>query len=421
MKTLEKLKWSTTKRCVKDLLPYEKNPRRLTPEQSAQLQASIEKFGLAEIPAIDTDGRIVAGHQRVATLKLLGRQDETIDVRIPNRKLTTDEFTEYNLRSNKNVGEWDQDMLGQIEEDILVSVGFGPADLDDICKLEAGAADPDEVPPAPATPKAKLGEIYQLGEHRLMCGDSTNPENLRALLRAPAPAGGDLPCSADLVFTDPPYNVNYSGTGKHTKTTIKNDALSAEDFQAFIEPVFKNMATALKPGGVYYICSGWSSYPVFHQALTAAGLYRSGVIIWEKDNASMGWNDFRYKHEWILTGKNKKGEKAVSIMYGWKEGPHYFRDTRDEYDVWRVPRKHAGNYVHPTEKPVYLIEKALANSTKRGDHVLDLFGGSGSTLIACERLKRRAFVMEYDPKFVDVILTRWETFTGQKAKKVSHG
>lgn len=413
MKTLERLKWTTTKRRVKDLLPYEKNPRRLTPEQAAQLRASLEKFNLAEIPAIDTDGRIVAGHQRVAMLKLLGRENETIDVRIPNRKLTPEEFTEYNLRSNKNTGEWDQDLLAQVEEDILVSVGFAPNELDDICEKEEGASDPDLVPPAPKVPKAKPGDIYEMGDHRLMCGDSTSPDNLLALLGKST--------RADLVFTDPPYNVNYSGTGKRTKAGIKNDALSAEDFQAFIEPVFRNMAAVLKAGGVYYICSGWSSYPIFHQALQGAGLYRSGVIIWEKDNASLGWNDFRYKHEWILTGKNKEGAKAASILYGWKDGAHYFRDSRDEYDVWRIPRKHAGDYVHPTEKPVYLVEKALANSTRRGELVLDMFGGSGSTLIACERLKRRACLMEFDPKYVDVAIARWELFTGRKAKKVGHG
>ncbi len=410
MKAGNNLKWKTERRKVDQLLPYDKNPRTITPEQADQLRASLEKFDLAEIPAIDTDGRIVAGHQRVAMLKILGRGAEVIDVRVPNRKLTASEFKEYNLRSNKTTAGWDQDLLGHIEEDILVAVGFSPNELDDICKLEGGSKDPDEVPEAPAKPKAKLGDIYELGEHRLMCGDSTSPADLAALMTI----GGGA-AVADLVFTDPPYNVNYSGTGKKTKTGIKNDNLDAESFRTFSEAVFQNMAAALKPGGVYYVCSGWSSYPVFHQALIAAGLYRSGVIIWEKDNAALGWNDFRYKHEWILTGKNKKGEKAVSILYGWKDGPHYFRDTRDEYDVWRVPRKHAGNYVHPTEKPVYLIEKALANSTKRGENVLDLFGGSGSTLIACERMSRRAFLMEFDPKFVDVILERWETFTGKKA------
>lgn len=180
------------------------------------------------------------------------------------------------------------------------------------------------------------------------------------------------------------------------------------------------MVMVMKPGGVFYICSGWSSYPAFNTALIENGLYRAGVIIWVKNNASYGWNDFRYKHEWIIVGKKKREKvKAVSILYGWKKGSHYFRDTRDEYDVWEVPRKHSANYSHPTEKPIWLIEKALANSSERFSNILDICGGSGSTLIACERLSRKAYVMENDPHYVDVIIKRWEKYTGKKATKLA--
>jgi DNA modification methylase len=219
-----------------------------------------------------------------------------------------------------------------------------------------------------------------------------------------------------MLFSDPPYNVDYAGTGENTSEGIANDNLSKEDFDKFINQSFANIYEALKVGAVFYVCSGWSSYPTFNEKLIENGFYRAGVIIWVKNNAAMGWNDFRYKHEWILVGKKKEYRvKAVSILYGWKKGSHYFRDTRDEYDVWEVPREHSKEYKHPTQKPVWLIEKALANSSERGGIVLDPFGGSGSTLIACERLKRKAFLMEYDPKYVDVIIERWEKFTNRKA------
>ncbi len=244
-----------------------------------------------------------------------------------------------------------------------------------------------------------------------MCGDSTDRHHIATLF-------GEE--KMEMVFTDPPYNVNYSGRGENTSNVIENDNLTVEIFQKFISKVFENMYAIMAPGAVYYICSGWSLFATFDTELIAQGFYRAGVIIWKKDVASMGWNDFRYKHEWILVGKKKETRiKAVPILYGWKDGSHFFRDTRDEVDVWEVPRKSAVDYKHPTEKPVWLIEKALANSSQRHGNVADLFGGSGSTLIACQRLNRKCFTMEYDPKYIDVIIARWERFTGQRAQKVN--
>lgn len=407
---MKKLKWHNETRKVSDLVPYERNPRRITESQRKHLQESLEKFGLVEVPAINTDNKIIAGHQRIKILALLGRQDEEIDVRVPNRTLTPAEFEEYCIRSNKNKGEWDTELLSKLDEELLLSIGFEPKELDDIFDLEKGKKDPDEVPEAPVKPKSSLGDIYMLGDHMLMCGDSTKKDDIRKLI------GKNV---IDMVFTDPPYNVNYSGKGKNTSNGIKNDSLDPELFKEFISKVFNNMREIMKEGAVYYICSGWSSYPVFYENLIKEGFYRAGVIIWVKDNAGLGWNDFRYKHEWILVGKKRsKKVPGIPILYGWKDGPHYFRDTRDECDVWEVPRKNLGDYKHPTEKPVWLVEKALANSSERYQNVLDLFGGSGSTLIACERLKRKCFIIEYDARYVDVIIQRWEEYTGRKAEKV---
>jgi len=169
------------------------------------------------------------------------------------------------------------------------------------------------------------------------------------------------------------------------------------------------------------VCSGWSSYPSFHKCIQNAGLYFSGVIIWVKDNASYGWNDYRYKHEWIAKGKKVTKSKAVSVLYGWKEGTHYFRDTRDEYDVWDMPRKASSQYVHPTEKPEWIIMKAIKNSSFVNDVVADLFGGSGSTLMAAHKTGRIGYTMELDEKYCQVILERWDRYTKQEAIRESDG
>lgn len=169
------------------------------------------------------------------------------------------------------------------------------------------------------------------------------------------------------------------------------------------------------------MCSGWSSYPSFYKCIQKAGLYFSGVIIWVKDNASYGWNDYRYKHEWIGKGKKVVKSKAVSVLYGWKEGTHYFRDTRDEYDVWDMPRKASSKYVHPTEKPEWIIMKAVKNSSLVNDIVADLFGGSGSTLMACQKTGRISYSMELDAKYCQVILERWSRYTKQDPIRESDG
>ena len=399
---------------LKDLTLAEYNPRTASDKDRQDLSISLDRFSLADPIIINRNNRVIGGHFRLNVLRERGIQE--VDVRVPNRLLALEEEKELNLRLNKNTGAWDFGSLGNFNEEVLLDVGFNVSELDNIFDLEIGKTDKDDTPDAPEAPISKLGDVYKLGDHRIMCGDSTDQKHLEALLSE----NGQV-LKADLIFTDPPYNVNYSGKGENTSDVIENDNLSPEAFNTFISKAFEGMYQNLREGGIFYICSGWSSYPVFYENLIKAGLHRAGVIIWVKNNAAVGWNDYRYKHEWILVGKRKKSRMhGVSIMYGWKKGEaHYFRSTRDEYDVWEVPREHAGNYKHPTQKPVWLIEKAIANSSERGQIVLDPFGGSGSTLIAAERLKRRAFLCEYDAKYVDVIIARWENFTGKKAEKLN--
>jgi DNA modification methylase len=215
------------------------------------------------------------------------------------------------------------------------------------------------------------------------------------------------PIKADLIFCDPPYNVDYHGE-KHGG--ILNDAMSADAFIAFSECFMARMAAATKEGGSFYICSGYSSYPPFLYALKKAGMTYSGPIIWIKDNPSMGWQDYKKKHEMILKAKKEK-RRATPIMYGWNGGRHYFLEDRFEADVWEIKRRPGSTMLHPTQKPLAMICRAIRNSSRAGEIVLDPFGGSGSTLIAAEREGRKARVIELDPKYVDVIIRRYAAFT----------
>ena len=410
-KAASSIAWHNEKRKVKDLIPFPGNPRTANQKEAADLDASLQQFDLADPLVINIDNTVIGGNFRLSRLRISGREE--VDVRVPSRTLNAVEALALNLRLNKNGGRFDYELLSNINEELLLNVGFTPTELDDIFDLDPPEKDEEHVPEEAKEAISKVGDIYQLGEHRLMCGDSTDPDHLKALL-------GET--KLKMIFTDPPYNVNYEGHGEKTSNTIKNDHLDPAAFQGFIERAFETMGEVMAEGAVYYICSGWSSYPVFHQALIKNGLYRAGVIIWSKNSPSFGWPDFRHKHEWIIVGKKKRPPIfAVSIMYGWKKGPHFFRDTRDEYDVWEIPKTAASKYVHPTEKPVWLVEKALANSSQRFDPVGDFFCGGGSTLIACERLKRKAFLMELDPIYVDVTVRRWEEYTGMAAKRLTNG
>lgn len=408
METSQKIQWTRQKRKIGELNPADYNPRVLTSKQAQDLQQSLSKFQLVDPIIINADNKIIGGHQRYFILKQSGQED--VDVRVPDRLLDQEEERELNLRLNKNTGQFDFDKLADFDEEMLMGVGFEANELDDIFDIEPAEDQQPEEPPA--QPWVKRGDIFKLGDHLLMCGDATDPADIARLF-------GEE--KADILFTDPPYNVDYAGRGENTSNGIKNDDLDPEDFKRFINKAFEQMHTIMRPGAVYYICSGWSSFAAFETALLENAFYRAGVIIWQKESAGMGWNDYRYKHEWILVGKRKENRvKALAMLYGWrKDGPHYFRGTHDEVDVWEVPRKKTGSYKHPTEKPVWLIEKALANSSQRGWIVADLFGGSGATLIAAERLSRRARIMELDPRYVQVQLERWTRYTGETAEKLN--
>ena len=392
------------------LIPYARNSRTHSEAQVAQIAASIKEFGFTNPVLIDETGSIIAGHGRVMAARKLAIAD------VPSIRLThlTDaQKKAYVIADNKlalNAG-WDDEMLA-VELTDLKDMGFD-LDLtgfstDEIEALLAptgteGLTDEDAVPEVPEAPVTVLGDVWILGKHRVMCGDSTSIEQAEQLM-----AG----TNADLVFTDPPYNVAYSGRGQNNLGTIKNDDMSAADFEQFCRDLFATYHAVMKPLACIYVChpDSQSAPKLAFEKTFAEQFKKSSTIIWMKQSAGMGWQDYRAQHE--------------PILYGWKDGgkgKHFFSGDRTKTTVWKIGRDAQTTYKHPTQKPVALPEEAINNSSKGQDIVLDLFGGSGSTLIACEKTGRVSRNMELDPKYCDVIVQRWQEFTGQTATLESNG
>ena len=323
--------------------------------------------------------------------------------------LTEEQKEDYVLSANTTTMSkgFVEEKLKLFDKNTLETAGFQSKQIDSLFALEEDTEDDfnaDKEAENIKSPKTKQGDIYILGEHRLMCGDSTDKDQVAKLLDGQ---------KADMVFSDPPYNVDYKGR-KHGG--IMNDNMEEDNFILFCEDFIAAMEANLKQGGVYYLCSGFSSYTPFVYALHKANLTVSGPIVWVKNQATLGWQDYRHKFELVIKAKNTKKKKAEYVLYGWKNGKHYFSGDRDEADVWEFARRAGNTMVHPTQKPIPLVNKAIKMSSKRGEKVLDLFGGSGSTLISAERTNRKAYLMELDSKYCDVIVKRWELVTGQKAK-----
>lgn len=414
----------TETRKVSDLLPYDLNPRKISADQMDQLKRSLEKFGLVELPAIDLDNRIIAGHQRIKALQLIGRGEEIIEVRIPNRKLTEAEFQEYNLRSNLNVGDWEYHLLSNFDEDLLKAIGFNATQIDRIFDLNTKDDEFDAEKEAAniTVPTSQRGDVYQLGNHLLMCGDATLEADVSKLIN------DDL---ADLVFTDPPYMVDYKSPGGLTYDSTKfggtggkifNDNLSDEEALQFYIDVLNNLYKFSKDYTPIYWWFANKNNLINRLAFDQTHWFMSQIIIWLKNS--------------MIFSKGQDFHRCYEpCMFGWKKGKKHFKNREianykdvfgtmdfDEFqhylDVWFQKRDTTTEYMHPTQKPIKLAERALHKSSKPDDIVVDLFGGSGSTLMACEQMHRKARIMELDPKYVDVIILRWERFTGNKAVKI---
>jgi DNA (cytosine-5-)-methyltransferase len=443
----------TEKRKLNELVAADYNPRKaLTPEDSEyqKIKRSIEEFGYVDPIIINEDGTIIGGHQRCTVLKDLGYEE--VDVVVVS--LDKQREKALNIALNKITGEWDELKL----KDLLLDLDLGDYDIsltgfeqEDLAELvdnlavEPEAMDDDfdgeAVLEDIVEPKTKLGDVWKLGRHRLMCGDSISQEDVATLMK------GEM---ADLIITDPPYNVNYGDKadmldtylqkGHRNNSRIKNDNMDNESFYSFMLQIYQSAYEFMRDGAAIYVFHAESTGHIFRQAFLDAGLKLAQCLIWEKNAFVLGRQDYQWRHE--------------PCLYGWKEGAaHYFINDRtqdtvileDDVDFEAMKKadliayiedmhrkykdqtsviyenKPTRNDIHPTMKPVTLIGRLMSNSSKSGWNVLDLFGGSGSTLMAAEQLGRTAFLMELDEKFCDVIVKRWEEYTGQSAIRISGG
>lgn len=379
---------------IKTIKPYDKNPRKNN-EAVAATANSIKEFGWQQPIVVDKDGVIIAGHTRLKAAKKLGLK--TVPVKVAE-DLTDEQARAYRLADNKTgeLAEWDSELLS-LELDGITDIdmsefGFNLAD-----EKEPNEVVEDEAPEVDEEhePICQLGDIWQLGEHRLMCGDSTDKITIEKLLE------GNFG-KIDIVLTDPPYNVAYKGKTKD-ELEIENDAMEQEEFEGFLSSSFEIINETLKKGGAFYIWHASRSQREFENALNNVGLQVRQQLIWVKNSMVLGRQDYQWRHE--------------PCFYGWKEGTHDWYSDRKQTTVLEFDRPTA-NKEHPTMKPISLIAYQIKNSTKKGDIVFDGFGGSGSTLIACEKTGRKCYTCEIDPKYCDVIIKRWENLTGQKAVKL---
>jgi DNA modification methylase len=425
------LQWHTEQRRVIDLVPYGFNPRKLTDERKQKLIASLTRFNLAEIPAINTDNTIIAGHQRIKVLMELGRSEDTIDVRVPSRLLSEKELKEYNLSSNVQYGMWDIDVLEEIFCDIdLGAIGITPEELKSLRQAEQLNINEDEsdvdvtIPLEPVTINGDIYKLVSLSKgisHRLLCGDfKTDTDKLM---------NGAV---ADIVFTDPPYNVKIdkilnAGKIKHEEFAEASGEMSEGEFVQFLRTMFETLANHSKNGSIHYVCMDWRH--VFEitcaQRLLAGGIKyelknicaeniikskkkhdyeQKDLCVWNKDNAGMGVF-YRSKHELIFVFKHGKEKHTNNFEFG--------SNGRYRTNVWDYPsansfaKKDNDAKNHPTPKPLDMVADALIDCSNKGEMVLDLFLGSGTTLIAAEKTARCCYATEIAPCFCDLSIRRW--------------
>ena len=423
---MAKLTWRTETRRVKDLLPFKQNPRKMSSKQIDDLTKSLKKFDLVEIPAIDTQDRILAGHQRCAVLQLIGRGEDIIDVRVPSRALTDSEYKQYLITSNKVHGDWDEEILSEyFETDLLLESGFDKDEITDIftdvLETEDDGFDVEKELKKIKKPKSKLGDLYQLGPHRLLCGDSTVLESADKVV-------GDA--KIDMVYNDPIYNIslsyekgiggtkNYGGSAKDTR--------SPEEYETFLHKTIENaLVVSKKDAHIFYYCDE-TYVPLIAKIYATLGIDFKRICIWLKGVAnptpqvafSKVYEPCVYgvRGKPYLSPNHQNFDEVLNRDIG--TGNAMIESVMEMFNVWAVQRLSGKQYEHPTQKPVTLHDKPIRRCTKVGDNILSLFGGSGGELLAAHQLKRTCYMVEMDPVFVDLIIKRFETYTGLKVRKV---
>lgn len=389
---------------IEKLIPYARNSRTHSPEQIDQIVASIKEWGWTTPILVDEQGGIIAGHGRTLAAQRLRMPQVPVMVAHGWSEAKKRAYVIADNRIALNAG-WDNEMLALEFKDLMEQgfdvelTGFSQDEIDALMpeQLEEGLTDPDDAPEAPANPVTVQGDVWVMGNHRLLCGDSTSIADLERL------CAGQM---VDMWLTDPPYNVAYEG-GTKEKLTIKNDSMGDTQFREFLRDAYTAANAVMKAGAVFYIWHADSEGYNFRGAAKDAGWTVRQCLIWKKSSLVLGRQDYQWQHE--------------PCLYGWKEGAsHLWASDRKQTTILEFD-KPARNGEHPTMKPVALFEYQLLNNTKGGDIVLDSFGGSGTTLIAAEKNGRVARLMELDPKYCDVIVTRWQAFTGKHAHLESDG
>lgn len=412
------------------ITPYNKNAKKHDKKQVSNIAESIKQYGWTQPVVLDKDNIIVIGHGRFFAAKML-KLKEVPCVYVDS--LTPEQVKALRIADNKlNESPWDLQLLA--EE--IDGLDFGNIELDfsELAVEPKTVREDDYEPDPPKEPKAVLGDVYQLGRHRLMCGDSTILSDVEKLM------GGE---KADMLLTDPPYNVAL-GTGgmyqsddghagnhevKDNGAFLMNDDLPDDEFRTFLTDAFSNAVMVMKKGAAFHIWHADTQRLAFEYAANQAGLSIRQCLIWVKDHFTLSRQDFQWQHEPCLYGETmlpfgqtdeyEVGDEHETCVYGWVEGAgHYWFKNRKQTTVLYFDRPKVSKE-HPTMKPVMLFDYEMKCNTLPGENVLDLFGGSGTTIIAAEQNGRNAFVMEYDPKFCDVIIDRWQSFTGQTAKLIS--
>lgn len=416
----KKLEWRTERRKIKDLIPYKDNPRTLSKTQLEGLKRSLKKFNLAELPAINTDGAIVAGNQRILALSLLGRDEEEIEVRVPNRPLTKAEFRDYLLTSNRSGGSWNFEKLAEeFELDELLIAGFDSLDISHIFDDNLDITDDEfdekeEIEKAKET-NIKPGDYFALGRHRLLCGDATDPNTVQTLMNG---------AQADMVNDDLPFNIGLSydkGVGnKSSYGGTTNDSKSDTEYEAFVKTIMQNALSVSKKDAHFLFWCDERYVWLFQNIYRELGINSKRLCVWIKNNQSptpkIAFNKVTEFCVYGTIGQPYLNDRVKNLNEIQNKeiatGNRLTDDILDLLNIWLIKRIPGNEYEHPTQKSPTLHEKALRRCTKPGDVVLDLTAGSGSILSACEQLKRTAYVCELEPVFCQVIINRF--------KKISH-
>ena len=397
---MDKLKWTTVTKRIGELIPYGKNPRRLTDKQYDDLKQSLIKFSLAEIPVIDFDNTIIAGHMRLKVLAEIESPDFEVDVRVPNRKLTEKEFQEYNIRSNKNTGEFDFDILAnEFEIEDLIDWGFEEEELVGFADEEEPTGEEDATPAKPEIPRSQLGDLYELGNHRVLCGDSTDKEIVAVLM------DGD---KADVVYSDPPYGMGLNADWSGAKSRLD----FAEAKNSFGGKKHNNVIGDHKDFKPELITTVFNNFDYCKEVFMWGADYYAELLQGKNDGSWVVWD--------------KRLEDSADKMYGscfelcWSKARHKRDIARVKWArIFGTEKEFDHKRYHPTQKPIALTEWFFDKWCEGLNLCVDLYLGAGGVLIACEKTKRRCYGMELDPVYVDVIVQRYVDYTGNNKIKLN--